>query len=116
MTEVTIKISGDIKDFIDGITEPLYVEALREVARKRVAYNQKMLNEFREKIAIFEAKYGKSYEDFSQCVPDTVKGHDDWIEWSYLVKVAKELSAKITNCCNRRKKYKIHFRLSCEKY
>lgn len=94
MTEVTIKIPEDIKDIIDGITEPLYVEALREVARKRFAYNQKTLKKLRKKIAIFESKYGKSYEKFSQNVPDTVKGHDDWIEWSYLVKVANELSAK----------------------
>ena len=95
MTEVTIKIPEDIKDIIDGITEPLYVEALREVARKRFAYNQKTLKEFRKKIAIFEAKYDKSYEEFSQSVPDTVKGHDDWIEWTYLIKVANVLSAKI---------------------
>jgi len=77
MTEVTIKIPEDIKGIIDGITEPLYVEALREVARKRFVYNQKTLKELRKKIAIFEAKYGKSYEKFSQSVPDTVKGHDD---------------------------------------
>jgi len=24
-----------------------------------------------------------------------MKGHDDWIEWSYLVKVASELSQRI---------------------
>ncbi|HJH26950.1 MAG TPA: hypothetical protein C5S37_12015 [Methanophagales archaeon] len=95
MTEVTIRIPEDIKDIIDGITEPLYVEALREIARKRFAYNKKKLKDYRKKIAIFEAKYGKSYEDFSQSVPDTVKGHDDWIEWSYLIKVTNELSAKI---------------------
>ena len=41
MTEVTIKIPEDIKDIIEGMTEPLYVEALKEVARKRFAYNQK---------------------------------------------------------------------------
>jgi len=95
MTEVTIKIPEDIKDIIDGIREPLYVEALREVAGKRLAYNQKMLKNLKKKIAIFEARYGKSYEKFSQSVPDTVKGHDDWIEWSYLLKVVNELSAKI---------------------
>ncbi len=80
---------------MEGITEPLYVEALREVARKRFTYNQKKLKELRKKIATFEVRYGKSYEEFLQSVPDTVKGHDDWIEWSYLVKVANELSAKI---------------------
>ena len=95
MTKVTINIPEDIKDIIDGLTEPLYVEALREVARKRFADNQKKLKGFRKKIAIFEAKYGKSYEEFSQSAPDTVKGHDDWIEWSYLVTVANELSTKI---------------------
>jgi hypothetical protein len=36
--------------------------------------------EYLKKMAIFEAKYGKSFEEFSQSVPDTVKGHDDWIE------------------------------------
>jgi len=95
MTEVTIKVPGDIKDIIEEISEPLYVEALREVARKRFAYHQKTLKAFRQKIAIFEAKYGKSYDDFSQSVPDTANGHDDWIEWTYLIKVADELSAKI---------------------
>jgi|LGVF01.1.fsa_nt_gb hypothetical protein len=49
-------------------------------------YKKNYLKEFRKKIAIFEAKYDKSYEEFSQSVPDTVKGHDDWIEWSYLIK------------------------------
>jgi len=52
--------------------------------------------EYLKKMAIFEAKYGKSYEEFSQSVPDTVKGHDDWIEWSYIVKVANEKQPSIT--------------------
>ena len=52
--------------------------------------------DYLKKMAIFEAKYGKSFEEFSQCVPDTVKGHDDWIEWSYLVKVANEKLPVIT--------------------
>ncbi len=95
MTEVTIKIPEDIKDIIDEMTEPLYVEALKEVARKRFAYNQKSLKQFRKKIAIFEARYGKSCEEFSKSVPDTIKGHDDWIQWSYLVEIANALSTKI---------------------
>jgi uncharacterized protein YecE (DUF72 family) len=95
MAEVTIKIPEDIKDIIEETSETIYVEALKEVARKRMAYTQKRLKDLRKKIAAYETKYGKSYEEFSQSVPDTVKGHDDWIEWSYLVKVADELTNKI---------------------
>ncbi len=95
MAEVTIKIPEDIKDIIEETSETIYVEALKEVARKRISYTQKRLKDLRKKIAAYETKYGKSYEEFSQSVPDTVKGHDDWIEWSYLVKVADELTNKI---------------------
>ena len=95
MAEITVKIPKDIKDLIADTSETIYVEALKEVAHKRISSTQKRLKELRKKIAIYEAKYGKSYEAFSQKVPETVKGHDDWIEWSYLVKVATELGKKI---------------------
>ncbi len=95
MAEVTIKIPEDIKDMISETSETIYVEALKEVAHKRMSYMQRRLKDLRKKIAAYETKYGKSYEEFSQSVPDTVKGHDDWIEWSYLVKVADELANKI---------------------
>lgn len=35
------------------------------------------------------------YSNFSVNVPDTQKGHDDWIEWSYLQKMADELALNI---------------------
>lgn len=37
-------------------------------------------------VLMFVLSIGESYEEFSKKFPDTVKGHDDWIEWSYLVK------------------------------
>ncbi len=43
----------------------------------------------------FKKKYGKSYEEFSENVPDTTQGHDDWIEWTYTDKIVNELSKKI---------------------
>ena len=95
MAEVTIKIPKDIKDLIADTSETIYVEAIKEVARKRMSSTKKRLKELRKKIAIYEAKHGKSFDGFSKKVPETVKGHDDWIEWSYLVKVATELNRKI---------------------
>ncbi|MCR4292129.1 MAG: hypothetical protein NUV76_04535 [Candidatus Kuenenia sp.] len=95
MAEVTIKIPKDIKDLIADTSETIYVEAIKEVARKRMSSAQKRLKELKKRIAIYESKYGRSYEEFSKKVPETVKGHDDWIEWSYLVKVATELSKKV---------------------
>ncbi|KHE93969.1 MAG: hypothetical protein K8F52_14455 [Candidatus Scalindua rubra] len=35
------------------------------------------------------------YSAFSVSVPDTQKGHGDWIEWSYLQKVSDELASNI---------------------
>ncbi len=95
MAEITVKIPKDIKELIADTNETIYVEALKEVARKRISSTQKRFKELRKKIVIYEAKYGTSYEAFSHKVPDTVKGHDDWIEWSYLVRVATELANKI---------------------
>ncbi len=95
MAEVTIKVPEDLKDIVSETSDTIYVEALKEVGRRRISYTQKRLKELKKKIAGYEAKYGKSYEEFAQSLPDTVKGHDNWIEWSYLVKVADELAKKI---------------------
>ena len=95
MTEITIKIPKDIKELIADTNETIYVEALKEVARKRISSTQKRLKERRKKIAIYEAKYGKSYKAFSRKIPETVKGHDYWSYWSYLAVVATELANKI---------------------
>ncbi len=95
MGEITLKVPEDIKDFIDDTSETIYVEALKEVCRRRMSYTKKRLRDLMKKIAGYETKYGQPYEEFLKNVPDSMKGHDDWIEWSYLVKVADELTKKI---------------------
>lgn len=95
MAEVTIKIPEDIKEIIGEVNSTIYVEALKEIAHKRMSVALKRLKELKKKIAIYETKYGKTYKEFSQNVPDNMKGHNDWIEWSYLVKVECELSQRI---------------------
>ena len=95
MVEITVKVPKDIKDIIAETSETIYVEALKEVAVKRMSHSQQQLEELRGKIRFYENKYGKSYKEFVRDVPDTLEGHDDWIEWTYLTKTAEELSTKI---------------------
>jgi hypothetical protein len=95
MIEVTVKIPEEMKEIATETGETIYVEALKEVSRKKMSDYQKRLIELKEKIAIYETTYGKTFEEFSLEVPDTLEGHDDWIEWSYLARVAGELENKI---------------------
>ncbi len=100
MVEVTVRIPEDVRDIIAGTSETIYVEALKEVARGKTAEMRKRLARIRKKIGAFESRYDVPYDEFLQNVPDTIKGHDDWIEWSYLVKLADELSTKVTKMTN----------------
>ena len=95
MVEVTIKVPEDLKDIIGDTSETIYLEALHVVARGRMSQVKKRLKELKKRVAAYEIKYGMSFETFSRKVPDTFKGHDDWIEWTYLSKVIEDLSSKI---------------------
>jgi len=92
MIEITVKIPKDIKEIISSSGETIFVEALNEVAFKRISYLQKQIKECKDKINYYEDKYNIDYSEFCENVPDSVEGHDDWIEWTYLVKVIDELS------------------------
>lgn len=95
MIEVTVRIPEEMKDIATETNETIYVEALKEVTRKRMADYRERFEELKEKMAVYENTYNKSFEDFSRSVPDTLEGHDDWIEWTYLVRVVSELENKI---------------------
>ncbi len=95
MIEVTVRIPEEMKDIATETSETIYVEALKEVTRKRMADYRERFEELKEKMAVYENTYNKSFEDFSRSVPDTLEGHDDWIEWTYLVRVVSELENKI---------------------
>jgi hypothetical protein len=95
MIEISVKVPKEIIDIVAVAGETIYIEALSQVAYKRISYIQKQLEEVKKNMHFFESKYNKSFEDFQQDVPDTVEGHDDWIEWTYLLNVANELSKKI---------------------
>ncbi len=95
MIEVCVKIPKDLNDIISEAGTGLYVEALKEVAGRRLGYTENRINEFRHKASVFERKYGKSFHQFQKNMPDTPEAHDDWIEWTWLNKVIAELAGKI---------------------
>lgn len=95
MSQITIEVPKDIMDLVGEAGKAIYVETLKEVAFKRMDRSKRQLQDLKKKIASFERKYKASYEEFETDVPDTVEGHDDWIEWTYLIKASEELSDKI---------------------
>jgi thymidylate kinase len=95
MSQVTIEVPKDIVDLVGEAGKAIYVETLKEVAFKRMDRSKRQLQDLKKKIASFERKYKASYEEFEAHLPDTVEGHDDWIEWTYLIKASEELSDKI---------------------
>jgi hypothetical protein len=54
MVEITVKVPKDIKDIIAETSETIYVEALKEVAVKRMSHTQQQLEELRGKIRFYE--------------------------------------------------------------
>lgn len=95
MVEVTVKIPEELKDIISDTDEAIYIEAIKEVAKRKLTNMEIKIKSLLENISKYESKYGKTYEEFSQSVPNTLEGHDDWIEWSYLVKIKDDLTQKI---------------------
>ncbi len=95
MIEISVKVPKDVGDIITGTEETIYVEALHHVAFKKLSHLKEQLETYKKQTRVFEQKYHKTYEEFLQDVPDTIEGHDDWIDWSYLTNVAAELSRKV---------------------
>ena len=96
MTEITIKIPKDVKALIEDIDEPLYMEAIKDVAKVKLAEKQKELRDLKKRRARFESRYAADLADFSKNLPDTLKSHDDWIEWTFLEKTIAEKQQKIS--------------------
>ena len=95
ITDVTLKVPEAMRDIVAETSQALYVEAIKEVTSKRIMSIQQRLDELHNQIARYAKKYQQSYEEFSRNVPDTIEGHEDWMDWKYLVDVTVELSGKL---------------------
>lgn len=92
MTTITISIPDDLKSILDTLDYPIYMNALKIVAKNKIKEKEKRLKEVSKKIQQFEKKYKLSYTDFSKDVPMDFQAHEDWIDWSYLHQLRSELS------------------------
>ena len=95
MTEITIKVPDDIKELVGEIDEPIYIEAIKTVAKKKLDKRKKRLKELQKEKEKFVSKYSSNYNSFSKKVPDNKKAHDDWIEWTYIETTIKEIQSSV---------------------
>ncbi len=95
MTEVVVKVPADFKDILEGMDEPIYLEAIKNVVQQKLRTKEELLDDLAKQDAKFEAKYSKKYDSFSKSVPDTLKGHEDWIQWSFVHAQLQKLDLSI---------------------
>ncbi len=62
MIKVKLKVPEKIARIIPDISYAIYMEALNEVCKKKLLQNQKRIQEIKAQIAVYEAKYGQSYD------------------------------------------------------
>lgn len=95
MTEITIKVPDDIKELVGEIDEPIYIEAIKTIAKEKLNQRKRRLKELQKEKDKFVSKYSSNYNDFSKKVPDNKKSHDDWIEWTYVETTIKEIQFSV---------------------
>jgi len=95
MEEITIKLPDGFKVIIDEINDPIYIEAIKAVAKKKLREKEKRLTELQKQMKRFEKKYQLEYEAFSKQASDSFGGHEDWMDWTYLRETHQKMSHAI---------------------
>lgn len=97
LTTISVQVPQEFGNLFAESGQTLYVEAMKDVVVRRLTSIETRVNELRTKIAAYEAKYRVAYADFAQQMPDSREAHDDWMEWSYLVKITQKLHQRLEN-------------------
>lgn len=95
MTSITINIPNSYSEILDDMSDTLYVEALNLVAKEKLRSKERELDQISKKISQFEKKYKCNYDEFEKQMSDSLKAHDDWIEWSYLIEIKSALDTLV---------------------
>ena len=88
MTEITIEVSDEVKNLIEEIDEPLYMEAIKDVAKFKLAEEQNSL--YREMGRKVKRNWESSYwiaENISECAL-----------WKFIVSAPYNLKQNKLNC------------------
>ncbi len=54
MVEITLSVPKDLSEFVHNISKTIYVEALKEVAGRKLSHTQRHLKELLEKSSMYE--------------------------------------------------------------
>ncbi len=95
MEEITLKLPNGFREIIEDIDEPLYIEAIKSVAKKKLLQKEKKIKTLQKSISKFETKYKMSFDEFAKNLPDTFQAHEDWVEWTYLNEVVRNLGKAV---------------------
>jgi len=99
MTTIQLKLPESVARFYPKIGEKIYLQALRESAKRLMAEEREELKITNARIRKFERKYKIKFEKFEKRMPSTgdFQMHEDYGEWSYLVEKAKRLAQDISS-------------------
>ena len=95
MTEATIIIPDNIN--IKKVSEELVYQAFNIAIQKKKKEIERELRRTETKIKKFEKKYKMNLGKFEKKMEDSLKEHDDWMDWSFLVENKKQLIEDLKN-------------------
>jgi len=95
LTTITVQVPKEFGEMFAESGQTLYVEAMRDAIVRRLTSTEQRLTELRTQIARYESKYRRSYAEFSRQCPDSLEAHNDWMDWSYLVRITNTLRQRI---------------------
>lgn len=95
MTEAIIRLPGNID--VAKIPEELLYKAFAIAVSKQKKELKRELKQIDSKIKKFEKRYKKSLSEFESTMGDSVKEHDDWMDWSFLDETRKQILKDMEN-------------------
>ncbi len=95
MTEATIVIPNHIN--MKKISEDIIYHAFNIAVDKKKKELKKELKRTLQQIQKYERKYQTSLERFEREMGNSMREHDDWMEWSFLVENKNQLEIELEN-------------------
>jgi hypothetical protein len=95
MTEATILIPDNLN--IKKVSDEIVYKAFNIAIEKKKEEIERELKRTDTKIKKFENKYKMSLEKFEKKMSDSLKAHDDWMDWSFLVENRQQLIEEMKN-------------------
>ncbi len=98
MTTITLKVPASAAKLYPKVGEKIFLQALRESARRLIAEEQRELRKINSQRRKFERKYKMPFTRFEKKIPPegSYLLHEDYGEWSYLEERAAAILSDVT--------------------